>query len=100
MQGQGQPQGQAPEQVPEQGQVAPAPEIADPDIELRNMAMQIMKLPKQYREKALSSFPQHTQQKIKEMIMQLESVQGTSEKTEIDMRPMPEVLPPRRDSLK
>jgi hypothetical protein len=55
-----------------------------------------MNLPKRQQQAMLSKIPQQAQEAIANIIHQLES-EGQQK---VDMRPLPDKLPPRRDSLK
>jgi hypothetical protein len=68
--------------------------------EIKKIAMQIAKLPRAYRDKPIASFPANVQNQIRKAIQLLEQSEDAKKKAQIDMRPMPEKLPPRRDSLK
>lgn len=74
--------------------------VNDIPPEIKRIALQIIKLPKSYREKPISTFPKNIQDAVRAAIQQLETAEDLKRKMAIDMRPMPEKLPPRRDSLK
>ena len=68
--------------------------------DVQKIALQLVKMPDKYRQKVLATLPQSAQQKVTNAISQLESSMKTGKKKQVDMRPMPEQRPPRRDSLK
>jgi hypothetical protein len=70
----------------------------NPDV--KNIVVQIMKLPKAYRDKPISTLPNSMQKQVRTAMQQLEKSEEMKKKSQIDMRQMPEKLPPRRDSLK
>jgi hypothetical protein len=68
--------------------------------EAQKVALQLIKLPAEYRQKVLQTLPQSAQQKVMLALNSLESATKMSDKAKVDMRPLPEQKPPRRDSLK
>lgn len=105
---QGQPaeQAQQPAQQVEQPQqnqqqTQPLKEPGDEgESEIQKVALQLLKLPAKVREQAMQGLPESAKKKIMQKVMELEGARQGAKQTEIDMRPMPEKLPPRRDSLK
>ena len=71
----------------------------DTDEQLIGVAKQLMSLPKNQQEVMLGTLPQQYQQKVMQIMQELE-MQSKENESKIDMRPMPEKKPPRRDSLK
>jgi hypothetical protein len=101
------PNAQAQQQVEtqqtEQGQqqIAPQPELQqEDDSEVERVALQLVKLPEQLRAKFLNTISTSMRQKVTQKIGQLDHAKKLEEKAQVDMRPMPDQKPPRRDSLK
>jgi hypothetical protein len=74
--------------------------VSDGEMQIQNIALQLLKLPPEQRQQVLKKLPIEAQQAINQQLQQLESARGTQNNLEIDMRPMPEQKPPRRNSLK
>lgn len=93
---------QEPAQAPVQQEQSPVMAdnaTADIPADIKKVALQLMKLPEAYRTKPLESIPPKARAEVEKAIMLLESAEDQKKKAQIDMRPMPEKLPPRRKSL-
>ena len=104
-QGGGMPQGnqasqgeQPPQEAPQEAQGGKGGESTEED--LVKVAQQLMGLKKNEREKMLATLPKAYQEKILEIMNQIEVQQAQEGREGADMRPMPEQKPPRRNSLK
>lgn len=103
--------GQGRQQLPPQNQDGNQPQQMQPppqqteeqqnsdEQQFVEVAKQLMALPKNQQEKMLGTLPQQYQQAVMQIMQQLE-MEKEQNKSKIDMRPMPEKKPPRRDSLK
>jgi hypothetical protein len=107
-QGQAQ-QGQQPQAQPaqqtepaqqEQQTEAQVPGGGPSDQEIQSVALKLVKLPEESRQRFLGTLPQDVAKKVVEVVSQLDHNKKLEEKAQPDMRPLPEQKPPRRDSLK
>ncbi len=71
-------------------------------LDMQKLAIQLLQMPKANADAVLSKFPEVLRQQILAMMDTMKSSMpsGAKDGQDIDMRPMPEVKPPRRDSLK
>lgn len=96
-QGDQQPQVQDQQIKPEDNPNDPANQI-DPSV--KQFALQILSLPEAYRETPISKLSPQKQVEVKKALQILDASEKAKKNSKIDMRPMPEKLPPRRNSLK
>lgn len=76
--------------------------------EIDRIAIQLIKLPQDQQQAYLQKIPAEVRSKVQSAIQNLQSAQGGASNPQqkeqaegkVDMRPMPESKPPRRDSLK
>lgn len=68
--------------------------------EIQRIALQLVKMPKKDRDMALQKVSPSYRMKINQAVDELESAKNTDGNAQVDMRPMPEQRPPRRDTLK
>lgn len=96
------PQGQeAQPQQPSQEQEAQpqqGPSEQEIDEQTQKVALQLVKQPKEVQDQMLSTLPAKYQALVRNKIKELSAESGAQ--GEVDMRPMPEKKPPRRDSAK
>ena len=93
--------GEQPSQQPSQQTEQPQQEGGITEEDIQNVALNIMKLPEESRKAVLEKIPQSLQPKVMQAMQAMQSSLGKkNDNKKIDMRPMPEKLPPRRDSLK
>jgi hypothetical protein len=95
------------EQTPTQGGKQPAKGKSgasggvNVEAEIQKIALQLIKLPAEARNQFLSTLPRSVAEKV---VQEMVSMQGTTDSgdkdSKVDMRPMPEQKPPRRNSLK
>lgn len=71
-------------------------------MDVQSLALQIIKLAPEQRDAVLGKLPVQLRTRVEYMMQQLQPEQQREQANsgKIDMRPMPEVNPPRRDSLK
>jgi len=111
MQGQGQSQDQGmhpaaqgqmqPEQMqPEQNPAIDESDVVNEDAQIQNVALQLIKTGEKGRDAFLASLPDRYKQKVIKKMQELTTSMNNQQGAGIDMRPMPEQKPPRRDSLK
>lgn len=99
---QGNPEGSPQEQqaMPEQQAQGGQPSEQDDEVarEIQNVALRLLKLPESERNVYLDKIPQQVKDQVIQAMEELKSSQQQQET--VDMRPMPEQKPPRRDGMK
>jgi hypothetical protein len=75
-------------------------ETEEDEQKLQGVALKLIKMPEEVRNKFLASLPQNTAKKVRGFMAQYDHNKRLEQKAQVDMRPMPEQKPPRRDSLK
>jgi hypothetical protein len=68
--------------------------------EAQKIAMQLMNVGEQERQAIMSKLPGALKDKVVSMMQELQAQQKEDDSKKIDMRPLPDQKPPRRDSLK